>query len=139
MHPSCLSFKLMINPFSTRRDVYWISLEHPTIKESCSSSFWLFCYIDISRTKGLWLCFWYVGKVLMRGGVMKSFIIFKLSMQELLNIPITIKNIVDIQCVNQISMHKVEIPWILMPQSKNYHKFPIWARSFVVENLLEFL
>jgi hypothetical protein len=96
MHPSCLSFKLMINTFSTRRDVYWISLEHPTIKESCSSSFWLLCYIDISRTKGFRLCFWYVGKVLMSGGVMRSFIILKLSMQEWLNVPIMEKNIVDI-------------------------------------------
>lgn len=118
MHPSCLSFKLMINPFSTRRDVYWISLEHPTIKESCSSSFWLLCYIDISRFKGFRLCFWYVGKVLMSGGVMKSFIIFKLSMQEWLNVPIMEKNIVDIQCVIQILVHTVEIPWILVPQSK---------------------
>jgi hypothetical protein len=32
-----------------------------------------------------------VGKVLMSGRVMRSFIIFKLSMQELLNIPIMIK------------------------------------------------
>jgi len=133
MHPSCLSFKLMINPFSTRRDVYWISLEHPTIKESCSSSLWLLCYINISRTKGLRLCFLYVEKVLMSGGVMRSFIIFKLSMQELLNVPIMGKNIVDIQFVIQISMHTIEIPWILMPQSKNYHKFPIWIGSFVVK------
>jgi hypothetical protein len=68
-----------------------------------------------------------VGNVLMSGGVMMSFIIFKLSMQELLNIPIMIKNIVNIQCVIQISMHKVEIPWILMPKEllKTYHKFPI--------------
>jgi hypothetical protein len=66
-----------------------------------------------------------VGKVLMNGRVMRSFIIFKLSTQELLNIPIMIKNIVNIQCVIQISMLKVEIPWILMPKSKNYHKFPI--------------
>ncbi len=133
MHPSCLSFKLMINPFSTRRDVYWISLEHPTIKESCSSSFWLLCYIDISRFKGFRLCFWYVGKVLMSGGVMRSFIILKLSMQEWLNVPIMEKNIVDIQCVIQILVHTVEIPWILVPQSKNYHEFPIWVWYFVVK------
>jgi hypothetical protein len=28
------------------------------------------------------------------------------------------KNIVDIQCVIQILVHTVEIPWILVPQSK---------------------
>jgi len=36
-------------------------------------------------------------------------------MQELLNIPIMKKKIVDIQCVIQILVHKIEIPWILMP------------------------